>query len=115
MTVEEANRYAKECKDQVQAAERSLVSAGREVANSASSAASAYVNKSFFSLLGVAFGIFLWMIHHPVYGTLIIIAGIVICVKWHGSASDKAYSVHKAADSLNNQLSSISSSRNENN
>lgn len=105
MTVEEANLQVKKCKDNVESAERSLASAARTVGSSACSAAAASVNKSLFSLIGIGFGVFLWMIQHPFYGTLVIIASCFVFYKWRWSVSEKADMVYDASKSLNNGIS----------
>lgn len=104
MTVEEANLQVKKCKDNVESAEHSLASAARTVGSSACSAAAASVNRSLFSLIGIGFGVFLWMIQHPFYGTLVIIVSGIILYNWHHSASEKAGAVYTASKSLNDSI-----------
>lgn len=113
MTLEQARREARDCRNDCETAQRNLAAAARQVGSSARSAADSYVGKSYFALLGIALGIFLWIIHHPVYGVLVIIASIIVCVKLHGSASEKADHIYSAQKSLDEAVNRIASIKND--
>lgn len=105
MNVDEARKQVNAAIAKCESSTRELRSSAAGVATAAEQAANRAVGLSYIALSGCGLGLILWALSHPVFGTLFIIAGIVVCVNLHKSLSAKAAKIKSAAQSLRNSVS----------
>ena len=107
MTSQEARQKVDSCEQQITSTYSNLLNAAKSMGSSASQAASSKTTKSTFlpliiSLIGLIFS----FSHIPVFGIILIIAGIVVAYNKRQSAASVQKKVEQQVQYLNNALNS---------
>lgn len=88
MTSRQARQQVDACEDRIVRTYSNLIDAARGLGTSAvQAAASKTIGNTFAPLLISAFGLILWVAEHPVWGFLLIAAGITFAYNMHVSAA----------------------------
>lgn len=109
MTSQEASRQVEACERQITVAYDNLRAAARSMGSSASQAqASNTSSKTMRQLIISLIGLFLFFASHPVWGVLLILAGIFFAWVAHDSAASVQGKVETQVRNLNSALDSNS-------
>lgn len=105
MTSQEARKKVNDCETQIRRTHNSLSDAARSMGSSAFQEANYRTEINTFSPLIVSLlGIILCFVKHPIWGVLLIIAGIVIAYNTHQSAASIQRNIKAHQELLNSEL-----------